>query len=151
MDKLKVLRSYKLQLNHLGYIVVNGKIADDSAYKGLLRSGKTYYEPLHNQSRGYQYNNLLLRYFKISYKNITIDTIPTYKALILCCAFGKTNKYYKVHKSVSKKLISLGYIKITKLVTGDLLIQDLFNDNVFHTHKEQLYLIKKGKTLKIKL
>ena len=142
-DKLKILRSYKLQLDQLGYIVVNGEIKEAHEYRSLLRSGKVDCKVQYTNDRLYQYNDFMERYFNIKYKNINIHNIPSYKKLMYLIAFNVSTKqhHYKSLQSIANKLISLDYIKVTELINGDLIIKDSFNNNLYHAHNNILYLI----------
>lgn len=147
-NKLALLRAYKLQLDHLGYVALNGELKDRTFYREFLRTGKQEKEKQYSCDRKYQYNNFLNLYFN---SNKFYISHPSYKEVIkrlLPHKNTKANKYFKHTNKIGKLLLKLKHIEVFNLFDGEKLIKDNYHNKMFLYRKGNYYRLTNGKCIK---
>lgn len=154
MDNLKKAKALKLQFDHLGYAVVDGKITTDrSEYRHYLRSGKSEVEPRNSLTRSFQSERFYNSFFNVS-KGSNPLISSYYKKVVACLMFNgvKGDKFFKCVNKIVKNLTKLKLLERYQLENG-ILVKDCINGHIFFycNLNQEVYRLVNNKTVKYNL
>lgn len=149
---IKVVKSFKLSFDVLGYAVVDGKLTTDrNIYRKLLRSGKQ--EPLRmpSNNRTFQVNRFYKSFFDL--KVTVLTPRCDYKAVIYYLLTGNHRAdFYKQTKQVGDRLQKLGKFEMFILPDGKLLKDTHNNKDFYFSNKDgKIYRLSNGKAILYKV